>query len=109
MYNNLLTFHKTIDNNIYIALPPSHQETKCLRSYPFDPLYFKHPLFAILSASLSGSITSNSHPIIQVQNRINRVLTFKTHPSEGKYIVRHDILDIQNLYKIEVTKIAMTF
>ena len=56
-----------------------------------------------------GSITSKSDPIIKVQNRIIRVLTFKTRTFEARDIVRSDILDIQNLYKIEVTKIAYDF
>ena len=56
-----------------------------------------------------GSITSKSDPIIKVQNRIIRVLTCKTHTAEAIEIVRNDVLEIENLYKLEVTKIAYDF
>ena len=56
-----------------------------------------------------GSITSKSDPIIKVQNRIIRVMTFKSRTLDSREIVRNDILDIHNLYKLELTKIAYDF
>ena len=56
-----------------------------------------------------GSITSKSDPSIKIQNRIIRVLTFKSHTVDAREMVKKDILDINNLYKPEVAKVAYNF
>ena len=56
-----------------------------------------------------GSITSKSDPIIKMQNRIIRVMTFKSHTIDARDVVKNDILNINNLYKLEVAKVAYNF